>query len=401
MTKTSLRRVVLAGSLVAALGLAACSNGDSGDGGDGNASNDSSDTTEVADSDSDSSDDDSNGGELDEIRIVTPRGSIDVMDDYWFSVAEKMGYFEEYGVDPIIEAGPTDATASSKFVAEGQADITFPSPGVIAASLDAGIPIIGIHNNAGGQIFHFAVPKDSDIKSISDLEGKSIGVADAGWSTIVDPMLVEAGVDLDSVEYVVAGDQYGQMTAMGHVDAGLGWNGMIAQWAAQGIDVDWVYGDEESLFPSNAFVVHKDDLDDPNKVDKWVRFLKAMNKALYFTTENPLAAAQLTYESLPDYAATVEPQQAVYSLLEAQESYTYNIQNGMDWGYFNPEGWQSFVDTLVSVEQLSSPLEMDDVFTNDLVEQAKDFDEDGAKADAADFDLSEDFAGLDGELPAR
>ena len=61
---------------------------------------------------------------------ISPRGTIEVMDDYPYWVAKEMGYFGDLGVETAMEPGPSDGTAVVKFLAVEQADIGFPSPGV-------------------------------------------------------------------------------------------------------------------------------------------------------------------------------------------------------------------------------------------------------------------------------
>ena len=56
-----------------------------------------------------------------------------------------------------------------------------------------------------GQVFDFGLPADSKIKSPKQLKGKSIALGSSGWKVIVDPMLVELGIDPKSVRYVSAG----------------------------------------------------------------------------------------------------------------------------------------------------------------------------------------------------
>ena len=69
---------------------------------------------------------------------ISPRGTIEVLDDYGYHVAKKMGYFDDLGVETDFQPGPSDGTATVKFVDVGQADIGFPSPGVFSFAL--GVP---------------------------------------------------------------------------------------------------------------------------------------------------------------------------------------------------------------------------------------------------------------------
>src|SRR5437764_12386999 len=63
------------------------------------------------------------------VRWISPRGTLDVMDDYNLWVPIHMGYFKNLGINAKLIAGPIgDALASTKFVAQHQADMGYPSP---------------------------------------------------------------------------------------------------------------------------------------------------------------------------------------------------------------------------------------------------------------------------------
>jgi NitT/TauT family transport system substrate-binding protein len=70
------------------------------------------------------------GGERATVRWISPRGTLDVMDDYNLWVPIEQGYFDELNIDVELIAGPGgNATASATFVAQNQADMGYPSPG--------------------------------------------------------------------------------------------------------------------------------------------------------------------------------------------------------------------------------------------------------------------------------
>src|SRR4051812_19216950 len=130
------------------------------------------------------------------VRWISPRGTLDVMDDFNLWVPIKMGYYKKLGVDVKMLAGPLgDALAATKFVAQKQADVGYPSPGILTASIDSGVPVKSIWDMISGQVFDFALPASSTITSPKQLAGKKIALGSAGWSAIVNPMLVEVGVD--------------------------------------------------------------------------------------------------------------------------------------------------------------------------------------------------------------
>ena len=332
--------------------------------------------------------------ELTPLTWISPRGSIDVMDDYMLHVALEMGYFEQMGLEVTLEAGPADATATTKFVAEGKADVGVPSPGVLASSVDTGVPVIGIYNSMPGQIFNFAVAPGSDIKSIADLAGRSISVASPGWALIINPMLLEAGVDPESITYVEAGAQWGQAVVLGQADAALGWEGMRAQWAGQGLEVTWILGRDFSTFPSNTTAVATSSMETAEGRDVWTRFLTALVMGEEFARANPAAAAQITYTRLPDLAATIEPQLALESMMEIQAMYGLGKDAGVGWGLHNDDGWSNFLEVAKEIGVTSRVLSTDEVYTNELLEAVNSADMSVALADAAAFELNGVFAAL-------
>ncbi len=143
--------------------------------------------------------------EADKIVWVSPRGNLEVMDDFNLWVAHEMGYFKELNLDVVLQPGPTEAMAVTKLVGQKQADIGFPSPGVLLSSIDAGIPVVLVWEMVMKQVFDFALPENSPIAKVQDLEGKTIAVASEGWRVIIDPILVEAGLDPKSVTYLNGG----------------------------------------------------------------------------------------------------------------------------------------------------------------------------------------------------
>lgn len=100
---------------------------------------------------------------LDKITWVSPRGTLEVMDDWNMWSAINQGYCKDLGIDVDMQPGPQDSLAVTKLVAEKQADIGYPSPGVLTSSIDTGVPVILAWEMFPRQVFDFAVPKGSPI----------------------------------------------------------------------------------------------------------------------------------------------------------------------------------------------------------------------------------------------
>lgn len=334
------------------------------------------------------------GQAMAKVRWISPRGTLQVMDDFNLWVPVQMGYFKTLGIGAELIAGPIgDALATTKFVGQNQADMGYPSPGVLTASLDSGVPVKSVWNVISGQVFDFAVKKGSPIRNPKDLAGKTISLGSEGWRTIVDPMLVEIGVDPKSVKYVVLGPEWIQAAATGKADVALAWEGLRNQWLGQGLKLDFLIGSTWSKQPSNVYAVRRADLADQAKAGLYTRFLQGVVMGLEFTKANPRAAAQITYGQLPELRKTLKPQMALYSMLELAQAYATSHRQGQPWGWHYPEGWQGYLDTVYKLGQVKTQLKPDDVYTNDLAQAANtQADRARATADAQQFKLDAAFA---------
>ena len=100
----------------------------------------------------------------DKVRWVSPRGTIEVVDDYPYWVGRKFGYFGD--IETTLEPGPSDATACVKLVDQNQADMGYPSPGVFSLGLAQGLPIVSVFEMGGADVFDFAFRKGEAPKDV-------------------------------------------------------------------------------------------------------------------------------------------------------------------------------------------------------------------------------------------
>ncbi len=336
---------------------------------------------------------------VDKVRWISPRGSLDVMDDYNLVVPIKMGYFKALNLDVSLIAGPFDATACTKFVAQHQADMGYPSPGILTFSIDSGIPVKSVWEQYPAQVFDFALPSKSKIKNVKQLAGKRIALGSIGWKSIVDPILAEVGVNPKSVKYIEFGPSWAQATALGQADAALVWEGLRGQLSGQaggfgsGITLKYLVGTTFSKGPSNVYSVRTADLSDAKKKDVYARFFKGVVMGFEFGRANPRAAAQITYNQYSALQSLISPQVALESLAELASGYAVEARAGKGWGYHDPANWKRYLDNVHKLGQTKKHLTVDQVLTNELVGAAnKGANKAKAKADAKHYKLDQYFA---------
>ena len=114
-----------------------------------------------------------------------PRGTLEVLDDYAYWAGKALGYSRR----PRYEdgsRGPSDGTATVKFVALGQADMGFPSPGVFSFAIENGLDLVSVWNMGAVDVFNFAFRPGEGVTDLKELEGKTVLLGSAAWQAICD-----------------------------------------------------------------------------------------------------------------------------------------------------------------------------------------------------------------------
>ncbi len=327
---------------------------------------------------------------------VSPRGTLEVLDDYGYWVAKEMGYFGD--IETEILPAILEATSSSKAVAEGQADMSFVSPGVFSLGIEAGIDLVSVFHEVAQDTFDFAVPQGSEITEVAQLGGKTIALGDAGWSSITDPMFAQAGVDIATIRYVPVGAAWPQAVAEGQADAALCWEGLRADWTARGLAYDYILGKEWSKFPSNSFQIRRSDFEDTALADLYTRYLRGWAMGLEFGHQNPRAATQITMNA-PDISAALNatfPDKAIAldSMWQGALIFRGDWATRQGWGWHDMTSWQLFLDTIKEIGQLTRDISAEDICKNDYIPGANDFDVEQVKADALAYELAPEYAAV-------
>jgi len=328
------------------------------------------------------------------VRWVSPRGTVEVLDDYPYWAGKKFGYFGD--IQTTLEGGPSDATACIKLVDQKQSDMGYPSPGVFSLGIEQGIPIVSVFHMGGTDVFDFAFRKGQKPKSLNDLEGKTILLGSAGWQSICDPMLYAPGVDIKKIKYVEAGwPVWGTTLKAGQGDAALSWEGLRAQWKGQGLDFDYFLGKDFSKLPANSFIIRKADFDDPAKRQLYAKYLQGWAAGLEFGKQNPRAATQIVMAQFPGLASQMTPAVATESQMQLANVFGGRMDERKKWGYHLLPSWQLFFDTGRKIGQITRDIKAEDVCKNDLIDEANAFDKAKVKADADGFALSPDYQSVD------
>ena len=306
------------------------------------------------------------GKGLDKMVFLSPLATLDVMSFYDIVVPNQLGYFKQLGLEVPMLPG-TGGTNVTLGVAAHEADLGWPSPGILTYSVDSGVPVYSIWESAASQVFDFALPANSKITKVKQLAGKKIALHNEADFAIGNPILKQAGVDPKSVKYVTYGELWPQATALGQADAALVWEGLRGQLDGEGLKLKYLLGSKFSKTPSNTYAVRKADLKDPKKRDIFHRFLMGVVMGNEFGRANLRAAAQITYGSLPALQALISPQVAVESMAELATSYAVQKRLKKGWGYHDLVAWQQYLDIIYKLKQSKHHFKTSDILTNEFV----------------------------------
>jgi NitT/TauT family transport system substrate-binding protein len=325
---------------------------------------------------------------------ISPRGTLEVLDDYPYWIGKKMGYFGD--LDTEMQPGPSDGTATVKFVDVGQADMGFPSPGVFSFAIENGMNLKSVFHMGARDTFSFAFRKGEGSGNLKDLEGKTILLGSAAWQSITDPLLVSQGVDVSKVTYVEAGwPTWGTALAAGQGDAALSWEGLRAEWIATGLEFEYWLGVQNSTLPANTFVVRAEDLEDPDRRAFLEQYLRGWAMGLEFGYHNPRAAVEAVFEQFPTLGSNLGAELGTTSILQQINVFRGDMESREGWGWHDMASWQAFFDIIHEMGQISSPVQAEDVLTNEFIGPANDFDHEAVKADAEAAALTPEMEAVD------
>ncbi len=117
-------------------------------------------------------------------------------------VAQEMGYFGALGLDVEIIA-PANPNDPPKLVAAGKADLAVSYQHQHQIQVDQDLPLVRIATLVATPLNSLVVLADSDIKSIGDLKGKTVGYSVGGFETVLlKVMLEKAGLTLADIKLI-------------------------------------------------------------------------------------------------------------------------------------------------------------------------------------------------------
>ncbi|MFL5898437.1 MAG: ABC transporter substrate-binding protein [Solirubrobacterales bacterium] len=254
-------------------------------------------------------------------------------------MAQKLGYFEEAGLDVGI-AAPSDPAAPLKQVAAGRTDLAISYEPEVALAREKGLDVVAIGALVNRPLTSLIWLKAAEIRGVGDLRGKTVATAgipyqDAFLKTILARVKLTPG-DVKSVNV-----GFGLLPALagGSAQAILGGYSNV-----EGVDLR-ERGKEPVVTPVDqlgvptydelVLVASRDKLEeDP---EKFRLFLSALQRGTDAAVANPGAATRAITEANPD----LDPKLAA---AEVKATLPLLSARGADrpYGYMDPKEWEAF-----------------------------------------------------------
>jgi len=276
-----------------------------------------------------------------------------------FAVALHDGFYEDAGLDVALVEGNGSGT-TAQLVASNQAQLAYADAVSVAKLIGEGASmrvISTIYQSSPAEIQSL---KDSNIGSVADLKGKSVGVPSGAAQTVMLPLLLEANGLKESDLTLVNMPPASLVPSLlqKNVDAILGSSDSYrVQLQDQGADIDYfpyakngVPTVSTSIFASDRYLV-----DHPDVVKS---FLAASLKGWYAALDDPEHALEALKAVFPD----ANEKSAAGELAAAAELVCVN---GAEYvGKATPEAWAATQDMLASVGLLDKGVDPNTYFSN-------------------------------------
>jgi len=254
-------------------------------------------------------------------------------------MAQKLGYFEEAGLDVSIEA-PSDPAAPVKQVAAGRTDLAISYEPEVALAREQGLDVVAVAALVNRPLTSLIWLKESGIKGVGGLKGKTIATAgipyqDAFLKTILarveltpeDVKSVNVGFGL--LPALVSGSSQAMLGGYSNVE-GVDLRERGKAPVVTPVDKLGVPTYDELVFVANRKALAEEP-------QKFRLFLAALERGTEAAAENPGAATKAITEANPDLepklaAAEVK---ATLPLLSAR-------RGSRPYGYMDPKQWEAF-----------------------------------------------------------
>ena len=304
------------------------------------------------------------------------------------TIPQELGYFEEEGLEVEV-LGFAGGGPTIQAIDAGQIDLGIPPASSIFAAVSEGSAVKSFYTQITRNYLNPMVAEDSEIEDILDLEGTTIGPQslDSANVPLIRAMVAQEGGDPDSIDFVATGGPAEAMNFLqaGEIDALALWDAAYADIEGQGQPLREISNEFfRELGFHQGLVANQDRIEQDREM--MVGMGRAISKGMVFADENPEAAIELYWEHNPESVPTdIDEDEAMERALRTLEARGENTEpvDGV-WGLATEEQVREHLEIVIEFNELNE-MDVDDVWTDDLLDEINDFDEEAIREEAREF----------------
>jgi NitT/TauT family transport system substrate-binding protein len=290
-------------------------------------------------------------------------------------VARELGFFEKEGVDVTLLASDTSIPYVA-FLANNQADLVMLDSAQTFQAVNVDQPVKVVFEGMQYAPEVVMVRADSDIQSIADLKGKTVGLASDRDQITLQVALDTAGITIDEVKTVVVGDS-GPVLAKAvrdkEIDAVSAAANDLTVLQANDIAMRDITPTEVSANPANSFVIAESRIEELRAVV--TAYLRAWAMGAEAAKIDREAVAAIVRQSVPE---EWEDEIGGQALLDA--SMKMILPQTPKHGQPQPDVWKAIQAPYIKYQVIEGEVDPASFLDTSFYEEANNFDPAEVKA---------------------
>lgn len=280
-----------------------------------------------------------------------------------FYVAKELGYYEDLGLD--VEIIQPSEGSSLQLISAGKGDfaVSYQEDLTYAKTSDSPLPVKAIatiiqHNTSG-----FASPKEKNITTVKDFEGKVYGgYGGPSEKAILKAVMEKNGADFSKLTTVDVGTEDFFIATKNNIDFEWtfeGWTNISAK--LRNFDINYIplrELDERLDYYTPIIAASESVLSE--KSDMVSKFMEATSKGYEYAIANPEESAKTLVKAVPE----IDEQLAIESQKFLANEYKADAAR---WGEMKDSVWNNYTQFLLENELIQENLEASEAYTNEFL----------------------------------
>ena len=277
-----------------------------------------------------------------------------------FYVAAEKGFYQDENIDIILNEGGVGIDINEE-VLEGRADFGLTGAEYIVIGRSEGKPIKAIAVTYPYNPFVLVSMPGSGIKQPADLLGKTVSIGDIDGIVQVIAMFNNLGLDFNQVDVIDYSYDL-QPFYDGKIDVVPAFAaGSLIPMLEEYPDLNLIWPIDYGVHFYSDTLFTLDSLIESNP-DLVSRFLRASLKGHVYAIDHPQEALEISLQYADDPDPVLQK-----DMLDASVPFVYTGEDKIGW--MRKDVWMSMIDILDERSLLAAPVDVDDVFTMQFLEE--------------------------------